>query len=106
MNINEMLTALSPKRESLNMGGFDFYARPMNFQEYAETISNPNEKNRHEYLILKCIENEDGTPVFENIEQIRGLYTNIRTNLINMISEASFMPDPVEVEKKSEATPS
>lgn len=40
MNINEMLAALSPKRESLTIGGFTFYARPMSVKEFNEHVFN------------------------------------------------------------------
>ncbi|SQP91238.1 Uncharacterised protein [Escherichia coli] len=56
MNLNEMLKALSPKRESLTLGGFTFYARPMSVQEFNEHVFNTDKKtvmNALFFVVLK-----------------------------------------------------
>ncbi|EDS3221003.1 cytochrome, partial [Salmonella enterica] len=42
MNITEMLKALSPQRESVEINGFTFYARPMTLKEFNEHLLNAN----------------------------------------------------------------
>ncbi|HFR7074815.1 TPA: hypothetical protein ACHXQG_002413, partial [Shigella sonnei] len=100
MNLNEMLKALSPKRESLTLGGFTFYARPMSVQEFNEHVFNTDKKDRDERSILRCIEDEDGKPVFESIEQVKALYTSVRSELIGLVAQASLMKDAAVIENE------
>lgn len=101
MNIQEMLKALSPKRESVTINGFTFYARPMTVAEFQEHVSNADKADRDERTIVKCVEDEDGNPVFENIEQVKQLYTNIRAQLIGLVALASLLPENSEIEKEA-----
>ncbi|MEJ1770498.1 cytochrome [Escherichia coli] len=100
MNINEMLAALSPKRESVTIGGFTFYARPMSVKEFNEHVFNTDKEDRDERSILRCIEDEDGKPVFESIEQVKALYTNVRSELIGLVAQVSLMQDPAVIENE------
>lgn len=106
MNTDKMMLDLCPPRKSITMGEHTFYARPMMMKEYIDHITNPNKEDRDELTILRCIIDENGNPVFTDIEQIKRLYTVARSNLISLISEVSIVMDLVEFEKKSEATPS
>ncbi|MEP6458188.1 cytochrome [Citrobacter freundii] len=102
MNFEEMLASLSPKREKITINGFDFYARPMTVQEFGEFYyQDKSESDRNDLMILKCIEKEDGTPVFENLEQISKLYTTVRAQLSNFVSKVSILTEKAdEMEKK------
>lgn len=100
MNVNDMLKALSPKRESVTINGYTFYARPMTVQEFNEHVFNPNKVDRDELTILRCIQHEDGTPVFENIEQVKSVYTSVRSELIGLVAQASLMQEPAEIESE------
>ena len=71
MNINEMLAALSPKRESLTIGGFTFYARPMSVKEFNEHVFNTDKEDRDERSILRCIEDEDGSQYLNLLNKLR-----------------------------------
>lgn len=37
-NFEEMIAALSPKREAVELNGFKFYARPMTVSEFGEAF--------------------------------------------------------------------
>lgn len=100
MNINDLLKALSPKREAMEINGFKFYARPMSVQEFNEHIQNGNKEDRDERTIMKCIEDENGKPVFTNIKQVKALYTTVKANLIGLVALASMMPEPSKVEEE------
>ncbi|BEC01791.1 cytochrome [Escherichia coli] len=102
MNFEEMIAALSPKREAIKIGEFNFYARPMTVEEFGKLYFNDKtESDKNDLMILNCIENEDGSPVFENVEQIRKLYTTVRAQLSSAVSKVSIMTDAShEVEKK------
>ncbi|MES3870934.1 cytochrome, partial [Escherichia coli] len=52
-------------------------------------------------MILKCIENEDGSPVFENIEQVKQLYTTVRAQLSAAVSAASVMKEETHAVEKN-----
>ncbi|EDA8844930.1 cytochrome [Salmonella enterica subsp. enterica serovar Agbeni] len=100
MNINEMLAALSPKRESITFGEYTFYARPMTLKEFNEHVMNGNKELRDEVSIMRCIVDEDNNPIFESIEQVRGLYTSVRNEMIGLVAQASLMPEPAKVEEE------
>ncbi|EDT7800731.1 cytochrome [Salmonella enterica subsp. enterica serovar Berkeley] len=100
MNINEMLAALSPKRESITFGEYTFYARPMTLKEFNEHVMNGNKELRDEVSIMRCIVDEDNNPIFESIEQVRGLYTSVRNEMIGLVAQASLMPEPSKVEEE------
>ncbi|EDO5603399.1 cytochrome [Salmonella enterica] len=100
MNINEMLKALSPQRESVEINGFTFYARPMTLKEFNEHLLNANKELRDEISIMRCIVDEDNNPVFTDINQIRQLYTSVRSELIGLVATASLMPEPAKVEEE------
>ncbi|EOX5471731.1 cytochrome [Escherichia coli] len=99
MNINDLLKALSPKREAMEINGFKFYARPMSVKEFNEHIQNNNKEDRDERTILRCIEDESGNPVFTNIKQVKTLYTTVKAQLIGLVALASMMPEPSKVEE-------
>ncbi|MBC5790608.1 cytochrome [Providencia sp. JUb39] len=100
MNLNDLLAALSPKRQAMEIQGFKFYARPMSVREFNEHIQNNNKEDRDEKTILRCVEDESGKPVFKNIEQVRGLYTTVKAQLIGLVALASMMPEPSKVEQE------
>ncbi|HAW2200189.1 TPA: cytochrome [Escherichia coli] len=102
MNFDEMMASLSPKREPVEVSGFKFYARPMTVSEFgAFYFKNDDVDDRNDKMILSCIQHEDGKPVFENIEQVQKLYTNVRTILSGAVSIASIMTKELhELEKK------
>ncbi|HBZ8158457.1 TPA: cytochrome [Escherichia coli] len=102
MNFQEMLSALSPKREPVELAGFKFYARPMTLSEYGEGfIASKDGADVNDQMILKCIQNEDGTPVFNSIDEVTSLYTTVRSVLTGAIQKASFHVEktPDEMEK-------
>ncbi|PVO50891.1 cytochrome [Salmonella enterica] len=99
MNLAEMLAALSPKRESLTIDGFTFYARPMSVAEFAEHLKPGNKNGRDEKSIFDCIVDENDKPVFENIAQVNALYTTVKQKLIGLVASASLMPEASEVEE-------
>lgn len=98
MNLNEMLKALSPKRESVTVSGYTFYARPMTVQEFNEHVFNTDKVDRDERSILRCIVDENDKPVFESIEQVKSLYTSVRSELIGLVAQASLMKEAAEIE--------
>lgn len=100
MNINDMLAALSPKKESIEINGYTFYARPMTLKEFNEHVFNGDKENRDELSIFRCIVDENDKPIFENIEQVRKLYTNVRSQLIGLVASASLMPEASAVESE------
>ncbi|EBK0477663.1 cytochrome [Salmonella enterica] len=100
MNLIDMLGALSPKKEALTIGNFTFYARPMSVHEFNEHIINPDKDGRDELTILRCIVDESGKPIFENIEQVKSLYTNVKAELVGLVAQASLMPEPAKVEEE------
>ncbi|PEH74292.1 cytochrome [Edwardsiella tarda] len=104
MNFNEMMAALSPKRESLTIQGYQFYARPMTVQEFNDHITNADKDARDELSILRCIEDEEGNPVFTDIKQVKQLYTTVRAELIGLVALATLMPEPSKVEKEVKKT--
>ncbi|ECX0160811.1 cytochrome [Salmonella enterica subsp. enterica serovar Muenchen] len=99
MKLHEMLAALSPKRESLTIGGFTFYARPMSVVEFNQHIIAADKNGRDEISILNCIVDEDGNQVFETLEQVQSLYTTVKSQLIGLVASASLMPEASEVEE-------
>lgn len=101
MNFEAMIAALSPKREPIKIGEFDFYARPMTVEEFGKLyFTGKSEKDKNDLMILNCIENEDGSPVFESIEQVQKLYTTVRAQLSSAVSKVSIMTEASnEVEK-------
>ena len=75
-NFEEMIAALSPKREAVELNGFKFYARPMTVSEFGEAFYQGKDKeDRNDIMILECIEHEDGSKVFDSLEQVKALYT-------------------------------
>ncbi|WAZ64354.1 phage tail assembly chaperone family protein, TAC [Enterobacter hormaechei] len=102
MNIKNMLGALTAKREHVELKGFKFYARPMSVLEYGMYFaSNEKESDKDDQMILRCIENESGEPVFTDIKQVQSLYTNVRFALTALISKVSFTQlTAEETEKK------
>ncbi|EGL8902532.1 cytochrome [Salmonella enterica] len=100
MNITEMLKALSPQRESAEINGFTFYARPMTLKEFNEHLLNANKELRDEISIMRCIVDEDNNPIFTSLDQIRQLYTSVRSELIGLVAQASLMPEPTKVEEE------
>ncbi|WP_368287561.1 cytochrome [Kluyvera intermedia] len=103
MKFEEMMAALAPKREPIEIAGFKFYARPMTLSEFGEGfISEKEGSDVNDKMILKCIQNEDGTPIFSNIEEVSKLYTTVRsvlTGAIQKVSFASFEKKQDELEK-------
>ncbi|EHH6189109.1 cytochrome [Salmonella enterica] len=106
MNLNEMLAALSPKRESVEINGYKFYARPMSVVEFSQHLTAKDKNGRDELSILNCIVDEDGKQVFQTIEQVNSLYTTVKQQLIGLVAMASIMPDPAEIESEVKKTPS
>lgn len=102
MNLQEMLAALSPKREHIEINGYKFYARPMTVVELTRHMTAEDKNGRDEISILDCIEDEDGKPVFENIDQVKSLYTTVRKQLIDLVVYASIKPykEDAEIEKE------
>ncbi|EIC3047327.1 cytochrome [Salmonella enterica subsp. enterica serovar Manhattan] len=100
MNLHEMLAALSPKRESITFGDYTFYARPMTLKEFNEHVLNGNKELRDEISIMRCIVDEDNNPIFTSVDQVRGLYTSVRNEMIGLVAQASLMPEPSKVEEE------
>ncbi|HBT3063100.1 phage tail assembly chaperone family protein, TAC [Klebsiella aerogenes] len=102
MNIQDMLSALTPKRESIELKGFKFYARPMTVKEYGSYYSSTeSEQDKDDQMILKCIEDENGKPVFSDIKEVQSLYTNVRFTLAALISKVSFSSLTAEESEKN-----
>lgn len=106
MNLNEMLAALSPKRESIEINGYKFYARPMTVVEFSQHLTAQEKNGRDELSILNCIVDEDGNQIFQNIEQVNALYTTVKQQLIGLVALATIMPDPAAIESEVKKTPS
>lgn len=52
-NFEEMIAALSPKREAVELNGFKFYARPMTVSEFGEAFYQGKDKeDRNDIMIL------------------------------------------------------
>lgn len=100
MNFEQMMQDLAPKREPIQIGTYTFFARPMTVKEYLEHLYNPDKSDRDELTILRCIVDEEGKPVFETIDQVKKLFSNVKSVLIGAVADASIRIDPVEVEKK------
>lgn len=101
MNFEEMIASLTPKRDKVTINGFDFYARPMTVQEFGEFYyMGKTDKDRNDLMILNCIEKEDGTPVFENLEQISKLYTTVRAKLASHVSNVSILMEKADETEK------
>ena len=97
----KMISDLSPKREPVKVGEYVFFARPMTVSEFGEFYMNSESEDRNDMMILKCIQNKDGSNVFENIEQVKSLYTTIRAQLAGSVSKASIMVESAnEIEKE------
>ena len=94
-NFEEMIAALSPKREAVELNGFKFYARPMTVSEFGEAFYQGKE-DRNDIMILECIEHEDGSKVFDSLEQVKALYTTVRTQLAGAVTRASIFTETVE----------
>ncbi|MGA3900222.1 phage tail assembly chaperone family protein, TAC [Klebsiella aerogenes] len=102
MDIKNMLSALTSKRESIELKGFKFYARPMSITEYSEYYSSTDsEQDKDDRIILKCIEDENGKPVFSDINEVKSLYTNVRFALAALISKSSFSSMTAEESEKN-----
>ncbi|WP_034455776.1 hypothetical protein [Buttiauxella noackiae] len=106
MNFDEMFKDLISPRKSVTIGKHVFYARPMTVKEYIDHIMNPEKSDRDELTILRCIQDEQGKPIFSDIEQVKQLYTVSRSELIGLVSQVSIVMELPELEKKSETTPS
>ncbi|HFG7647166.1 TPA: cytochrome [Salmonella enterica subsp. enterica serovar Javiana] len=100
MNLNDMLAALSPKREAMEINGYKFYARPMTVREFNEHIQNGNKADRDERTILNCVTDESGKPIFKNLDQVKALYTSVKAQLIGLVAMASLMPEPSKIEEE------
>lgn len=106
MNLNEMLAALSPARQSVEINGFKFFARPMTVVEFSQHLTAQDKNGRDELSILNCIVDEEGNQIFQNIEQVNALYTTVKQQLIGLVAMASIMPEPAEIEAEVKKTPS
>ena len=96
-NFEEMIAALSPKREAVELNGFKFYARPMTVSEFGEAFYQGKDKeDRNDIMILECIEHEDGSKVFDSLEQFKALYTTVRAQLAGAVTRASIFTETVE----------
>ncbi|HBZ1077151.1 cytochrome [Klebsiella pneumoniae] len=96
-NFEEMIAALSPKREAVELNGFKFYARPMTVSEFGEAFYLGKDKeDRNDIMILECIEHEDGSKVFDSLEQVKALYTTVRAQLAGAVTRASIFTETVE----------
>lgn len=99
-NFEKMIADLSPKRESVKIGDYEFFARPMTVSEFGDFYINNETTDRNDMMILNCIEHKDGSRVFESIEKVQALYTTIRAQLAGAVSKASIMVDaPDTIEK-------
>ena len=47
-------------------------------------------------MILECIEHEDGSKVFDSLEQVKALYTTVRAQLAGAVTRASIFTETVE----------
>nr|WP_289247800.1 cytochrome [Escherichia coli] len=74
-------------------------------KEFNEHVFNTDKEDRDERSILRCIEDEDGKPVFESMEQVKALYTNVRSELIGLVAQASLMQDPAVIENEVKCKP-
>ncbi|HBS6429894.1 TPA: cytochrome [Klebsiella pneumoniae] len=96
-NFEEMIAALSPKREAVELNGFKFYARPMTVSEFGEAFyQGKDNEDRNDIMILECIEHEDGSKVFDSLEQVKALYTTVRAQLAGAVTRASIFTETVE----------
>ncbi|MDQ6442867.1 cytochrome [Klebsiella michiganensis] len=97
----EMIAALSPKREAVEVNGFKFYARPMTVSEFSEAFYQGKDKeDRNDIMIFNCVEHEDGSKVFETVEQVKSLFTTVRAQLAGAVTRASILTEKVnELEK-------
>ncbi|HBM9257479.1 TPA: cytochrome [Citrobacter freundii] len=98
MKFEEMIAALGAKREVVEIKGFNFYVRAMTVEEFGKFFFMEDQTDN---MILKCIENEDGSPVFENIEQVKQLYTTVRAQLSAAVSAASVMKEETHAVEKN-----
>ena len=104
MNFEEIFKDLAPQRKETKIGQYSFYARPMTVSEFSEHITNPNKKERDDLAILNCIEDESGSPVFESIDQVKALYTTVRTELATAVAAMAIFLPPVDAEKSVKGT--
>ncbi|STW00193.1 Uncharacterised protein [Klebsiella pneumoniae] len=92
-NFEEMIAALSPKREAVELNGFKFYARPMTVSEFGEAFYQGKDKeDRNDIMILECIEHEDGSKVFDSLEQVKALIRLFALNLlVPLLAQVSLL---------------
>ncbi|MDP8728362.1 cytochrome [Serratia marcescens] len=104
MNFTEMFAALAPKKKEILINGFKFYARPMTVAEFQEHMTNENKNERDALMIFKCISDENNKPVFESVDQIKALYSNVQLELAQACADMSIFLPPREVEKSVKQT--
>ncbi|MEZ7211456.1 cytochrome [Pantoea ananatis] len=100
MDFSKMMEALAPKKTPVEISGYTFYARPMSVVEFSEHVSNPSKNDRDDLMILNCITDESGEKVFESLEQVKQLYTNVRSELASACAQASILLPATDIEKE------
>ncbi|MCP6612714.1 cytochrome, partial [Klebsiella pneumoniae] len=55
-----------------------------------------DKEDRNDIMILECIEHEDGSKVFDSLEQVKALYTTVRAQLAGAVTRASIFTETVE----------
>ncbi|EPG2187937.1 TPA: cytochrome [Enterobacter hormaechei subsp. steigerwaltii] len=101
LDFQEMMAALAPKKEPVEINGFKFYVRPMSVSELAAAFQvSDNKEDRGDLMILACVQHEDGSQVFETLEQVQALYTTVRSKLYSAVQKASFLDETAhQIEK-------
>ncbi|CAI0911806.1 cytochrome [Serratia sp. JSRIV001] len=100
MNKESMFAALAPKRKEISIKEFKFYARPMTVSEFQEHMSNPNKKERDAIMIKNCIVDESGNQIFDSVDEVKALYTNVQMELAQASADMAIFIEPRELEKQ------
>lgn len=101
-NFEQMMSELAPKKEPVEINGYKFYVRPMTVSELAAAFQiGESKEDRGDLMILACVQHEDGSQVFENLDQVKRLYTNVRSKLYSAVQKSSFLEQTAhETEKQ------
>ncbi|WP_283647928.1 cytochrome [Hafnia paralvei] len=100
MNFEEMFKDLIPERKAIKFGNHTFYVRPMTVSEFTAHVHNPNKSERDDIAIFNCVQDESGASVFSSVDEVKSLYTTVRSALAGEVAVASVFMPPNEVEKK------
>ncbi len=100
MNFEEMFKDLIPERKPIKLGNHTFYVRPMTVSEFTAHVNNPNKSERDDIAIFNCVQDESAASVFSSVDEVKSLYTTVRSTLAGEVAVASVFMPPNEVEKK------